>query len=219
MRTLKIIRPKVMLASIAKLTVEIDGKKIDKLASGHELSTIIDEQTHELHVHFGLLGGKNASSKLMIPAGNFSYTFQTEMLELTNGNKPILVPHGKSTPQGTPSRVVQLMVSTLTTALLDQKLRDILVKIPGARLQLAVGEKQWGLILCVGTEKKTVLVQPYSSRRGNLFAVATNYLEHIDLNTPEGREKFMHMIFTEYLQYLPDYQCVNNFELVLNTVL
>ena len=75
------------------------------------------------------------------------------------------------------------------------------------------------VVLCVGTEKKTVLVQPYSSRRGNLFAVATNYLEHIDLNTQEGREKFMHMIFTEYLQYLPDYQCVNNFELVLNTVL
>ena len=218
MRTLKIYRPKRMTGAMSKMIVEIDGKKIDKLANGHELSTTIDEQAHELHVHFGLLGGKNCSSSLMIPAGSFSYAFQTEMLELTNGNKPVLLPYG-GTPLDEPNRVVQLMVSTLTTALLDQKLRDILVKIPGARLRLAVEEKQWELILCAGTEKKTVLVQPYSSRRGNLFAVATNILEHIDLNTPEGREKFINMIFTEYLQYLPDYQCVNNFELVLNTSL
>lgn len=218
MRTLKIFRPKRMLGSAAKMTVEIDGKKIDKLANGKELSTTIDAQTHELHVHFGALAGKKCSSKLMIPAGIFSYALQVEMLELTNGNMPVLVPCGGST-QNEPSRVVQLMVSTLTTALMDQKLRDILAKVPGARLKLVVEENQWGLIICAGAERKTVLVQPYSKRRGNLFAVATNWLEHIDLNTPEGREKFTNMIFTEYLQYLPDYQCVNNFELVLKTAL
>lgn len=214
MRTLKIYRPKRMLAGMSKMIVEIDGKKIDKMTNGQELSTTIDERAHELHVHFGVLAGKNCSSKLMIPAGDFSYAFQTEMLELTNGSKPVLLPYG-GIPQNEPSRVVQLMVSTLTAALLDQKLQDILVKVPGARLQLVVEEQQWELVVCAGTEKKALLVQPYSKRRGSLLAVATNVLEHGDLHTPENRDKFTRMIFTEYLQYLPDYQQVGNSELVL----
>lgn len=218
MRTLKIFRPKRMMAGMTKMTVEIDGKKIDKLANGQELSTTIDEQAHELHVHFGVLGGKNCSSKLMIPAGSFSYALQTEMLELTNGSKPVLVPCG-GPAQNEPSRVVQLMVSTLTAALMDQKLRDILAKIPGARLQLVVEEQQWGLVVCAGTEKKALLVQPYSRRKGSLLSAATNFLEHGDLKTSEGRDKFTRMIFTEYLQYLPDYQQVGNREFVLKNTL
>lgn len=216
MRTLKIYRPKRMMGWASKMVVEIDGKKMDKLASGKEFSATIDEQAHELHVHFGLLAGKNCSAKLMIPAGSYSYAFQTEMMELTNGNKPVLLPYG-GTPQNEPSRVVQLMVSTLTIALLDQKIRDILVKVPGARLRLVVEEQQWGLVICAGTEKKALLVQPYSRIKGSLLAVAINVLEHGDLQTPEGREKFTRMIFTEYLQYLPDYQQVGNCELVLKS--
>lgn len=200
------------------MTVEIDGKKIDKLANGQELSTTIDEQAHELHVHFGVLAGKKSSFKLMIPAGSFSYAFQTEVMELTNGSMPVLVPCGGST-QNEPSRVVQLMVSTLTAALMDQKLRDILVKVPDARLQLVVEEQQWGLVVCAGKERKTLLVQPYSKRKGSLLAAATNYLEHVDLHTAENRDKFVHMIITEYLQYLPDYQQIGNGEFVLKNVL
>ncbi|MGN0184696.1 MAG: hypothetical protein ACI4AL_06225 [Aristaeellaceae bacterium] len=203
---------------MAKLTVEIDGKQIGKLTNGHELSTSIDEQAHELHVHFGVLGGKKCSTKLMIPAGSFSYALQVEMLELTTGNKPVLVPCGGSV-QNVPPRVVQLMVSTLTTALMDQKLRDIFIKVPGVRLQLVVEEQQWGLVACAGTARKTLLVQPYSQIKGSLLAAMNNYLEHADLHTPEGREKFTNMIFTEYLQYLPDYQQVGNHEFVLKTVL
>ena len=217
MRTIKIFRPKRMLAGMTKMTVEIDGKKIGKLANGQELSTTIDEYAHELYVHFGVLAGKNCSSKLMIPAGRFSYALQTEMLELTNGNMPVIVPFGGSL-QNEPSRVVQLMVSTLTTALMDQKLRDVLAKIPGARLRLVVEEQQWGLVVCVGTERKSLLVQPYAKRKGSLLATATNFLEHIDLHTPEGREKFANMIFSEYLQYLPDYQQIGKFELILKDV-
>ena len=214
MRTLKIYRPKRMLACMARMTIEIDGNKIGKLTNGQELSTTIDEQAHELHVHFW--GSKNASSKLMIPAGSFSYALQTEILELTNGSKPVLVPCGGS-GQNAPSRVVQLMVSTLTSALMDQNMRDIFIKIPGARLQLVVEEQQWGLFVCAGTERKALLVQPYSRRKGSVLAAATNWLEHGDLHAPEGRDKFTNMIFTEYLQYLPDYQRVGNDELVLRS--
>lgn len=218
MGTLKIYRPNRMTAAMSKVIVEIDGKKIDKLANGKELSIQIDEQAHELHVHFGFLSGKQCASKLMIPAGGFSYTFQTEMMELTNGTKPVLVPGGSATRKEA-SRVIQLMVSTLTTVLLDQKLRDILASVPGARLKLSVEEQQWGLFVCAGTESKLLLNQPYSQRKGSLLAAATNFLEHGDLRTPEGRAKFVDMIFTEYLQYLPDYQQVGNDELALKNAL
>lgn len=43
MRTLKLYRPKRMLACISKVIVELDGKKIGKLANGKELSILLDE--------------------------------------------------------------------------------------------------------------------------------------------------------------------------------
>ncbi len=42
MRALKIFRPKLMLAAIAKLTIEMT-EKIGKLASGQTLATATDE--------------------------------------------------------------------------------------------------------------------------------------------------------------------------------
>lgn len=220
MRTLKIYRLKNAWASLTKLTVEMDGKKIGKLANGKDLSIPINEQAHELHIRLGALAGKNASSRLMIPAGSFSYAFQTEMMELTNGTRPVLVPYGGS-DKAEPSRIMQLMVSTLTTVLLDQNLRDILVKAPDARLRLVVEEQQWGLVVCAGTERKTVLTQPFSHRKGGLLDAAINRIEQSmdgDLRTPEGRDTFADTIFTKYLQYLPDYQPGRSHELVLKNV-
>lgn len=218
MRTLEIHRPKRMLACAMKMTVEIDGKKIGKLANGQELSTTIDEQPHELRVRFGILAGRKASSRLMIPAGSFSYALQTEIMELTNGSKPVLLPYGGASKEE-PSRVVQLMVSTLTATLLDQELRNILAKVPEAQLQLVAEEQQWELAVCAGTERKTLLVQPYSQRKGSLLDVALNAIDHRELQSPEDRDKFACTILTEYLQYLPDYQQVGNHELVFQGAL
>lgn len=221
MRILKIRRPKDMKASLSKLIVEIDGEKVDKLANGQEITATIDERAHELYIHGGKLAGKEFSTKLMIPAGGFSYTFQTDMMEVNTkyGSsiyKPVLLPCG-DTPRTEVSRVVQLMAATLTAMLLDQKLRDILIKIPEARLKLVLGQQEWGLVACVGTERKTLTTQPYSHRKGSLLAAVTNTIEHGDLQTPEGREKLTDMIFSEYLKYLPDYQLGDGFELKLKS--
>lgn len=148
---------------------------------------------------------------------SFSCELQTEIMELTNGSKPVLLPYGGAS-QNEPSRVVQLMVSTLTATLLDQKLRDILVKVPDARLQLVVEAQQWELAICAGTERKTLLVQPHSQRKGLLLDMALNAIDHRDLHAPEDRDKFACMILTEYLQYLPGYQQVGNRELALKNV-
>lgn len=214
MRTLTIHRPKRMMACAMKVTVEIDGKKVGKLANGSELSVPIDEQAHEIHIHMGMLAGKKASSGLTIPAGHFSYELQTEMMEITNGTKPVLVPYGNPDLKE-PSRLVQLMVSTLTVVLMEKKLRDILIAIPGVRVQLVVEEKQWELVLYDGRERKSVFAQPYSTRKGNMLAATTNYIEHMELRDSESREKFADKIFENYLQYLPDYQPIGNHELML----
>lgn len=217
MRTLKLYRPKRTMACMSKVTVELDGKKIGKLANGKELSIPLDEQAHELQVRFW--GGKKYASKLAIPAGSFSYALQTEMLETTFGTTPVLVPFGGPTDRE-PSRLVQLLVYTLTSALMDQNLRDIFTKLPDARLQLVMDAEKWELVVCAGSARKTVLVQPYSSRTGSAVAVTLNVLDHTmdgDLRKPEGRELFANMVFTKYLRHLPDYQVVGKHELTLVT--
>lgn len=214
MRTLEIHRPKRMMACAMKVTVEIDGKKAGKLANGSELSIPIDEQAHEIRIHMGMLAGKKASSQLTIPAGSFSYALQTEMMEITNGTKPVLLPYGMP-DRREPTRLVQLLVFTLTSVLMEQKLRDVLAAIPSARLQLVVGEQQWELVLFDGSVRKSVFSQPYSTQKGNVLALTANYIEHMELRDAESREKFADKIFAEYLQYLPDYQQVGRFELML----
>lgn len=125
MRTLTIYRPKCMEASLCKLIVEIDGQPVGKLANGKDISATIDENAHELHLHGGKLAGKNFAVNMTIPAGGFSYTLQTNMLDVTakigNSNyQPILLPCGNA-PKQHASRVIQLMVATLTNALMDRK--------------------------------------------------------------------------------------------------
>lgn len=219
MRTLTIYRPKCMEASLCKLIVEIDGQPVGKLANGKDISANIDENAHELHLHGGMLAGKNFAVKMTIPAGGFSYTLQTNMLDVTSkmGNsdyQPILLPCGNA-PKQHASRVIRLMVATLTNALMDEKLRGVLAKVPGVRLRLVIEEEKWGLIAVTGTEQKAVLVQPFSQRRSSLLAAATNAIEHGDLKTPEGRAKMLREIFDEYLQYLPDYRILGDGELGL----
>ena len=219
MRTLTIYRPKCMEASLGKLIVEIDGEPVGKLKNGGEVSAAIDENAHELHLHGGKLSGKNFAVKMTIPAGGFSYTLQTNMLDVTSklGNsdyQPILLPCGNA-PKQHASRVMRLMVATLTNTLMDEKLRGVLVKIPGVRLRLVIEEQKWGLIAVTETEQKAVLVQPFSQRKGSLLAAATNAIEHGDLKTPEGRAKMIREVFDGYLQYLPDYQVLDGDELAL----
>jgi len=208
-----------MEASLSKLIVEIDGEAVGKLANGRNISATIDEKAHELHLHGGKLAGKNFAVKMTIPAGSFSYTLQTNMLDVTSklGNsdyQPILLPCG-GVPKQHASRVMQLMVATLMDALMNPRLRDVLAKVPGARLRLVIEEQKWGLIAVTETEQKAVLVQPFSHRKGSLLAAATNAIEHGDLKTPEGRTKMIREVFDGYLQYLPDYQVLEGDELTL----
>ncbi|MGN0746035.1 MAG: hypothetical protein ACI4ML_05120 [Aristaeellaceae bacterium] len=205
MREIRINRPKRMEAAMTGLQVELDGQRQGKLANGAQLAFPADEKAHELNLHGGMLAGKAFSAQLHIPAGIHSYAFQVDMLSLTNGYKPVLRPCGSERlPDCT--RTITLIGTTLTMALMDDKLRGVLAQLPQARLSLDLADSQWQLLLCAGAARKAVLQQPYSQTKGSLLAGAINAIEHHDLQTPEGRSSMIQKLFDGYLRYLPDYE-------------
>ena len=218
MRTIKIYRPKMMEACACKLIVEMDGKVIGKLANGKDMSVEVDEQKHELYLHGGMFAGKDFSCKLSIPAGRYAYTLQTDMLSLTNGYKPMLRPCGTAPTKSAP-RLRLLLGSTLTTLLLDDRLRDILAGMPGARLNLVLEQAQWRLDVCLGQARKTLYTSPYSRAEGQALAAVMNAVEQADLKTPEGREKLTELFLRDYVAYLPDYHLTGPGEFALNETL
>ena len=112
------------------------------------------------------------------------------------------------------TRTVLLMGVSLTMALLDDGLRDILKKLSNATLRLELSEAEWRLDLCVEGQRKTVLTQPYSQKKGSLIAAVSNVVEHNMLHNPEDRAAFVDKLFDEWLNYLPDYRRVGPNELV-----
>lgn len=213
MRQIRIIRPKRMEASATALVVDVDGQKgKDKLKNGTELTISLDEQAHELYIHGGMLAGKDFSEKLTIPAGIHSYTFQIDMLSITNGYKPVLRPCGSERLKDQ-TRTITLIGRTLTLALLDPGLRETMAKLPGCTLKIVLTQSKWGLVLCLGQEKKVVLEQPYSHHKGGLMAFAMNSIEAVATQDEEGRAKTMETLFAEYVGFLPGYQRVGADEL------
>lgn len=214
MRTLKIIRPKAMELSAVRLTVEIDGHSIGKIANGKELSTELDGQSHEIYLHGGFFSGKDTAYKLTIPAGDYSYNLQIDMLSLTNGYKPVLRPCG-TTPGKTRTRRDTLMAAELTDLFLNEKLREVLKGVNG-RLQIMLGTDTWKLDVCSGNARKTVTEMKYSSYNGSMLGAAVNNVEREKLSTPEGQREFFNMLYGEYLRFLPDYTRTAPNEYALN---
>ena len=208
MRVINIIRAKRMNGAAMKLTVEVDGYKMGKLGNGQQLAVQVDENVHELYVHGGALAGKEFCDRLPIPAGTYAYGFQIDMISYKNNNtKPILRPCADTAlPENL--RTISLIGITLTSVLLDAKLRSALVQMPQAVFQLGLYEDGWLLFLCHGGQKQVLVRQPYGQTRGSLLAAAINAIEHGDLKTPEGRAKVTEKIFADYLNYLPDYHRV-----------
>lgn len=203
MRTLKILRPKAMEASAMKLTVEVDGHPIGKVGNGKEITAEMDAQRHEIYLHGGFFADKNFCYKLTIPAGDYSYNLQIDMLSLTNGYKPVLRPCG-ATPGKTRTRRDTLMAAELTDLFFNEKLREVLKGVNG-RLQIMPGTDTWKLDVCSGNARKTVTEMKYSSYSGSMLGAAVNNVEREKLSTPEGQLEFFNMLYEEYLRFLPDY--------------
>lgn len=206
MRTLKLIRPKVMELSAVKLTVEIDGHSIGKIANGKELSTELDDQSHEIYIHGGFFSGKDTTYKLTIPSGNYSYNLQMDMLTVNSGNyKPVLRPCG-DTPIKASTRLNTVMAAELTELFFNEKIRNVLKDLPNSRLQIMLGAEEWKLDVCAGdSARKTVSHDSYASHGSSVLGSAIDKVAREAFATPEGQEKFLNEFHAMYLQYLPDY--------------
>lgn len=215
MRKIRIVRPKHMQAGMAGLTVEVDGKKTgEKLKNGSEVVLSLDENAHELRLHGGMMAGKAFQTSMHIPVGNFSYSLRVDMLSLTNGYKPVLVFADVESKESL-DRTMLLIGATLSELLMDDKLRDILRKLPDTRIRVGFGSSEWGVAICCGPERRQILKQPYSQTKGSLLGLAINLLEHADMNSPEGLEKVNERIFEKFLNHLPDYRRIGRSDLQL----
>lgn len=212
MREIRIFRPKRMEAGMNGFIVEIDGKKEGKLGNGGQFSIQLDDNAHEIYLHGGFMSAKTFSVKQSVPADSHSYAFQVDMISITNGYAPVMRPTNGDRLKDT-LRIISLIGAALTSALLDPKLHEAVRKLPEARFTIHLAPAEWHLILLCGAERKVLLSSPYSQTKGGLLGAAINAINHNDLQTPEGREKMIQQIFTEYLAYLPGYACTGVNEL------
>ena len=148
MREIRIVRPKRFKASAKKLVVDVDGKKGANLANGGQVTVQVDEASHELHLHGGMLSGKDWSAKLTVSAGSYSYSFQVDLLNIKNNIPvPVLRPCGDAILSDKVFRTISLMGITLTQALLSTELRNLLSQMPEVRLMLDLSADHWDLLL------------------------------------------------------------------------
>lgn len=205
MREIKITRTKQMEGGIAALSVDVDGEKKGKLPNGKEITLFVDEGAHEISVHGGVFTGKDYADKIVIPAGNYSYKLKIEMLTYKNQNfKPVL--RAGDGIEKWVMRTTILMGIGLTQLLMDEKLRDILRKLPQARLKIIVEKTEWGVVLLCDGQGQIIVRQPHGQTKGKLMGLMLNALEQADFQTPEGCQKRLEQIFTDCLAFLPDYE-------------
>ena len=211
MRTIRILRPRCMEASMNALFVEVDGERMEKLTNGKEATVTIDDAQHRVAVRGGKLASKHFFDELTIPAGNQSYVFFTNIMSLgDNGYKPVLRPCAGEALKSNPIRPVLTIGREAVAIALDENLRGIMKQLPQSYLALNLDEGGWSMELRLNEERKQIVVRPYLQIKGKLMAVAMNAIENGNLKTPEGRAQTTETLMSEYLAYLPGYERVGN---------
>ena len=205
MREIIINRPKRFECAANALHVEVNGKRLAKLKNGQRIVITADDAAQEIRVCGGFLCGKAFQDKLTIPAGTHGYTLQVDFISSTSSNYLPMLRPGVAEWVKDDNRTITLMGATLGKLLLDAALQELMRKLPGARLQLAIEQAGWKLILRADALQKVLYQGEYSKAVGGLTAALVNALEHGDLGTPEGRAKICDKVLTDYACRLPEY--------------
>lgn len=206
MREIIVRRPKRFECSAAKLKIEVDGADVEKIKNNQQASVQAETGPVTLRVHGGWFQGKAFQDTVKIPAGQESYQFQVDFISSRSTYVPLLRPfQGEFVKDDT--RLIVLMGATFARLLLDEKVREGLRKLPGAQLRLVVEPFQWQVLLCHGGAVKELYKSEYSRLIGGFSAAAVNFIENMDLKTPEGREKIREKVLSDYA-CLPGYERV-----------
>ncbi len=205
MREIIISRPNRLECRQTTLNIEINGKPLAKLKNGQRIVMNADEGQQVIRVHGGFMAGKAFQDTIKIPTGQYSYSFQVDMLSVSaSRHVPLLRPVGGE-PAAEDSRTIALLGAKLTKFLLEEEVRETLRKCPGASLHVVLQPKEWQVLLRQGEDERVLLHSGYSTEQDGFDALLTNVLRQVDLRTPEGRTQIAERVLTDYIAWLPDY--------------
>lgn len=213
MREITITRPKRMTCSAVTLKIEVNGVDVAKIKNNQQQVVQAEISPVTLRVHGGLFQGKGFQDSVTIPEGQENYHFQVDFISGKNSDVPILRPT-KGEYVKDDNRLITLMGATFARLLLDEKVRTVLRKLPDACLKLAVEPAQWRVLFCQGGATKEIYHSEFSRAIGGFTAAAINFIENMDLKTPEGRAKICDKVLSDYA-CLPGYERLGQDCLVL----
>ena len=203
MRTIRIIRPKNIRMGAVKARVSIDGKEAGKLPNGKELTAEVDEKEHHIYIAGGTFAPRDFQFEMTIPAGSYSYTFQTEMMDQkSSAYKPVLRPSPGEALKDDVAVRTMVGVNTIMT-LFDEKLRSWLREHPEALIRVNFAAEKWFLTVEDGGEKTVIMEQLYKDMTGRGIAGAVSAAFFAD---ETEREKVKQHVFENYFRFLPDYE-------------
>ncbi len=207
MRNITIMRPKRMEAGAMKLQVFVDGSKSGDLANGKEISLSVDENKHEINAHGGLLAGKGFGFSINIPSGQYSYTFQVDMVNAKNGYTPVLRPTDGSRLKDD-VKVRTIIGAETTQVLLKDEIRQRLTS--DSLIQPVLSDDKWQLVLNQNAQTSVLYEQSYSSTNvlGVVLGGIASAIDKMMYDTPEHKQETIDNLFDNYLKYLPDYEVI-----------
>ncbi|MBR3275257.1 MAG: hypothetical protein IKG08_01410 [Eubacterium sp.] len=207
MRTVRILRPKRFESGGNKLQVDVDGKQEGKLSNGKEITLQLDENSHELSLHGGIMQGKGFACKLTVPSGSYSYTFQVDMMEASGnaGYKPVLRPTDGQRLKDQ-IRAISLIGTNSTIILMNEEIRKMLKNTPNATVQLVLSENSWLLGMDDGNRKVKLFEQNYASTTGGIMAAINTAAQKAAV---EDHNAAIDTISGEYYRFLPDYELLS----------
>ena len=211
MRTVRIIRPRMMTLAAKKLHVLLDGNKAGALGNGKELTLQMDENGHDITINGGAFSSKKFTCTQHIPAGRYNYCFQTGfMLSNTNidGEEPILRPCGGTVLQEDPARLRSMIGVTVTKILTDEKTRDEMRANPQTLIGVYLEENGWKAAFENAGSSVVVFESEYSGSGASGFLVGAlnNAAQRAAVSTPESRAQTHAFLFDNYFRFLPDYE-------------
>lgn len=206
MREIIISRPNRLECRRTTLNIEVNGKPLAKLKNGQRIVMNADEGRQVIRVHGGFMAGKAFQDTIKIPTGQYSYSFQVDMLSVSaSRHVPLLRPVGGD-PAAEDPRTIALLGAKLAKFLLEEEVRETLRKRPGASLHVVLLPQEWRVLLRQGEDEQVLLHSRYSTEQDGLDALLTNALKQVDLRTSEGRRKIAERVLTDYIAWLPDYE-------------
>ncbi len=124
MRKITIVRPKKIAGSMNSVKVDLDGRSIGSIGNNSNFDIPMDENAHVVKIYFG--SGSKEYSSMPIPAGQGSYRFRVELMNVKGGLRsliPVLRPIRSMTGEDVSEQWL-ILGSSVSNLLLQEEVRE-----------------------------------------------------------------------------------------------